>query len=292
MIDAAASMMSWFPVLGLAALGSLITSKTGVLNIGIEGVVGLGTFMGILGYHLTASPWIALGFGIGGGVVLAAILALFCIHWKLDQIVTGFGIWFLGSGLAGFLYFTLIEESVDVTKTFPTLGGLDAIFYISVALFALFYFFLNWTKGGLAVIAVGESPSMADSAGIDVGKVRWICTLVGGGLMGLSGAYLSVAILESFTYTMASGYGWVAFALMIFGNYRTGGVLLGCAFFTFLEGIQMRMQVAGFTVLPPEIMVELPFIIVAIVLAIQGIRGIKGGAPSSLAKPYKREARV
>jgi len=167
--------------------------------------------------------------------------------------------------------------------------SLDPVFYMTLLSFGLIYVIMKNTKQGLAVVAVGENPRTADVAGIDVSKVRWICTSLGSGFVGLAGAYLSLVILQGFTYNMVAGYGWTAFALSLFGRLKTSGIFWGSLFFTFLIGAQTRLQVAGFTFIPPEFVVIIPYLGVIVALAAAGAMGKKAGMPSALGVHYDRE---
>ena len=289
-LDLFSSMLSFFPVIGLATLGGFLCQKSGVWNIAIEGMMAFGTFSGIFAYHYFGqSIWLSLFFGFLLGLVCGLVLSILCVHFNLDQIVVGFGLWFVSEGLAGFLYFTLLP-SVRVSETFgPKLLSLDPMFYLTLASFSVLYLLFKNTKQGLAIIATGENPKAADVAGIDVYKVRLFSTMLGSAFIGLAGSYLSLVILQGFTYKMVAGYGWTAFALILFGRWTTSGIFFGSLFFTFLIGIQIRLQVMGILFLPLEFMVILPHIGVIIVLALAGVFGRKAGMPASLGVHYERE---
>jgi ABC-type uncharacterized transport system permease subunit len=290
LLEAVSSILSFFPVIGLATLGGFLSQKSGVWNIALEGVMAFGTFSGIFSYHyLGNSIWISLLFGFSMGLIFGMLLSILCVYFGLDQIVAGFGLWFLTEGLSGFLYFTALP-SVKIDETLgPRFLHLDPIFYLTLILFLCLYIFLKNTKQGLAVVAVGENPEAADAVGINVYKVRWICTALGSAFVGLAGAYLSLVVLQGFTYKMVAGYGWAAFALILFGRWTTSGIFFGSLFFTFLIGIQTRLQVAGIPIPPSEFMVVIPHIGVIAALAIAGAMGKRAGMPSALGRHYERE---
>lgn len=290
LIEPISAVLSYFPIIGLAALGGLLSQKSGVYNIAIEGTMAFGTFSGIFAYFHWQSLWISLLFGFFCGAVFGVLLSVLSVRYKLNQIVIGFAIWFLAEGLAGFLYFVLVPMGFSVPERFGDIFlSLDPIFYLTIGLFVFFFIFFRWTKQGLAVTVAGESPEVADAAGINVYRIRWICNIIGAGLMGVAGSYLAVHILQGFTYKMIAGYGWVAFAVIMFGRWSPTGVLLGSIFFSSLIGIQTRLQVAGIIFIPPEFMVVLPHIGVIIALTLVGILGKKSGMPSALGIPYERE---
>lgn len=287
---AVSSILSFFPVIGLATLGGFLSQKSGVWNIALEGIMAFGTFSGVFAYYyLGHSIWISLLFGFSLGLVFGALLSILCVHFSLDQIVVGFGLWFLAEGLAGFLYFTVLP-SVRITETLkPSFLSLDPIFYLTVISFALLYIFLNHTKQGLAVLVTGENPKVADAAGIDVYKIRWICATLGSAFVGLAGSYLSLVVLQGFTYKMVAGYGWVAFALVLFGRWTVPGIFSSSLLFTFLIGIQTRLQVGGVLVVPSEFMIVVPHIGVIVALALAGALGKRAGMPAALGTHYERE---
>jgi len=284
------SILSFFPVIGLAALGGFLSQKSGVWNLSLEGIMAFGAFSGVFAYHYFGGfIWVSLLFGFLMGFVIGMLLSALTVRLSLDQVVVGFGLWFLTEGLAGFLYTTLLP-SVKVKETMGfRIFSLDPVFYLTLLSFGIIYVIMKNTKQGLAVVAVGENPRAADVAGIDVFKVRWICTSMGSGFVGLAGAYLSLVILQGFTYNLVAGYGWTAFALILFGRWKTSGIFWGSLFFTFLIGAQTRLQVAGFTFIPPEFLVIIPYLGVIVALAAAGAMGKKAGMPSALGVHYDRE---
>jgi ABC-type uncharacterized transport system permease subunit len=287
---ALSSIVSFFPVIGLAALGGFLGQKSGVWNIAIEGIMAFGAFSGVFAYHYFGnSIWVSLLFGFLFSLIFGVLLSVLCVSHGLDQIIVGFGLWFLSEGLAGFLYLTVLP-SVKVAETLePKLLSLDPVFYLTLASFAVVYVILQYSKHGLTIKAVGENPKAADSVGINVYRTRWICTTLGAGFMGLAGSYLSLVILQGFTYDLIAGYGWVAFALILFGRWTLPGTFFNALFFTLLIGIQTRLQVAGILVLPSEFIVVIPHFGVIVALSLAGILGKKAGMPASLGDYYEKE---
>ena len=288
--DAISTSLSFFPVIGLAALGGFISQKSGVWNIAVEGIMTFGAFAGILAYHyLAPSIEVALLVGFLASLTFGVLLALLCVHRGLDQLVVGFGLWFLAEGLAGFLYLALLP-SVTVTTPFgPKVLALDPLFYGTMTAFAGLYVILQHTRWGLAIRAVGESARAADAVGIPVARTRGICTTVGAGLMGVAGSYLALVVLQGFTYNLVAGYGWAAFALVLFGRWTVPGTLLSPLGFTLLIGLQTRLQVAGILILPAELIVVTPHIAVVAALALAGALGKKSGMPAALGRHYRKE---
>jgi ABC-type uncharacterized transport system permease subunit len=290
MYDIIASILSFFPVIGLATLGGFLSQKSGVWNIALEGIMAYGAFSAVFAYHyLGGSIWVALLFGFLMGLVMGALLSLLCVRLGLDQIVTGYGLWFITEGMAGYLYYIALP-SVRVVETLgPDILSLDPMFYLTLLSYGVLYIVMRKTRHGLAVKAVGESPRAADTAGIDISLVRGACTTLGAGFASLAGSYLSLVILQGFTYTMVAGYGWTAFALVLFGRWTMSGIFLGSLFFTFLIGLQSRIQIIGVPFIPPEFVVILPHLGVILALALAGAIGKRVGMPAALGVHYERE---
>ncbi|MEM2878165.1 MAG: ABC transporter permease [Candidatus Hadarchaeales archaeon] len=289
MLDVISSVLSYFPVIGLAALGGLIGQKAGVYNIATEGIMLFGAVGGLYGYYVSGSLWVGLLFGLFFGSIFGVLLSVLTVYCALNQIVIGFTLWFLAEGLGKFLFPVLLPGAFKVPERFGYILGFDQVFWLAVILFAATVVLFRWSRYGISIHVAGESPEVGDIAGINVFRVRWICNIIGASLMGMAGAYLSVHVLQGFNYEMVAGYGWVAFAIVLFGRFSPIGVFLGTLFFSSIIGIQTRLQVIGAMFLPSELMVVLPHIGVVIILAIIGILGKKSGIPSALGVPYRRE---
>lgn len=283
------SILSLSPLLVLSSIGILIANKSGVFNIGVQGNIAIGTTFGILGVFFFDSIWAGLALGFLAGLVVAIVSAYLTINKSYDQLQIGFGIWFLTEGLAGFVYFMTMNSAFRVDETFPTINGLDFIFFSTIAITIVYYFVIHRTKYGLAVVAAGENPGAADVAGINVFKVRWICTLIGGGLLGLAGSWFSTVVLRHFFYNMVAGYGWLAILTVIFASFAALPTFISALFFSFLIGMQTRIQVYGFLALPREIILVLPYIFGVILLVISGVLRKKANAPAALGHHYDRE---
>lgn len=288
-ISAILSILGLTPLLALSSLGVLVTVKSGVFNIGVEGSISLGTMMGIAGVYFGGSILTGLILGFLSGAITAILIAYLTVNRGMDQIQTGFGIWFLTLGLAGFLYFIFLPPFYRVPITLPSLFGLDVIFFLTLAFFIIYYIVIHKTKYGLAVVSVGENPAAADVAGINVYKTRWIALIIGCGLMGLAGAWFSTVVMRSFVYGMVAGYGWLAIMTVILAGYKGVWTFFATLFFSFLIGIQTRIQVWGIIDIPREFIIVIPYIAAALLLIIAGILGKKAGAPEALGKPYERE---
>jgi len=283
------SILGLTPLLALSSLGVLITVKSGVFNIGVEGSISLGTMMGVAGVYFGGSILTGLILGFLSGAITAVLIAYLTVNRGMDQIQTGFGVWFLTLGLAGFLYFVALPSFYRVPTTLPSILGLDIVFFLTLAFFVTYHIIIHKTKYGLAVIAVGENPGAADVAGINVNKTRWISLIIGCGLMGLAGAWFSTVVMRSFLYGMVAGYGWLAIMTVILAGYKGIYTFFATLFFSFLIGIQTRIQVWGIVDVPREFIIIIPYIAAALLLIISGILGKKAGTPAALGKPYERE---
>ena len=289
MIITVIAILVMMPVYLIGTIGELISQKSGVYNIGIEGVMAIGAISAILSYNFVAANlWLSLAVGFLGGGLMGVLNSFLSIKLKLDQVVAGFGIWFFGIGVAGFIHTTFLSGRPPV-KTFPKLlFSLDPVFYLSIVLWIVVWIIFSRTSTGLRIIAVGENPKAADVAGINVFRTRWLCVIVGCGLIGVAGAYLFMNFVQGFR-TMVSGYGWMCFALVMFSRWKVSYTLLGAAIFTSINGIQARLQAMGIIFIPLEFMNVLGYIAVIIGLVITMAFGGRGAMPSSLYIPYERE---
>jgi simple sugar transport system permease protein len=286
------------PIL-LAALGETIVEKAGVLNLGIEGTLLLSSFTGFVAAQLTGSLWLGLLAAMLTGVALSLLMGLLSVTFGLNQHVSGLGITLLGTALALF-WFRLqfggastppaLDQSFQPLQVF-TGSALEPIFsqhwltYAALLLVPVTSWMLYRTAFGLRLRAVGENPEAADTAGVSVFRVRYQALILGGILMGLGGAFLSLAQLGAFSHGIINGRGWVAIAIVIFGNWRPSRVLAGALLFSFVQALQLRLQATGIA-LPYELLLALPYVLTIVAIALVG-RNVS--APAALLKPYRRE---
>ncbi len=286
------------PIL-FAALGETIIEKAGILNLGIEGTMLLAAFAGFVAAQASGSLFIGLAAAILMAVLLSLLMGLLTVTLGLNQHVAGLGITLLAGGLALYLFRIIyggvttppaLEHSFGKLQIF-TGTMLEPVFsqyglsYLALILVAVIAFVLNKTSFGLRLRAVGENPEAADMAGLNVYKIRYQALVLGAVLMGLAGAYLSLAQLGAFTHGLVNGRGWIAIAIVIFGNWQATKVLYGALLFGFLEALQLRLQAEGIA-LPYEALLALPYLITILVLA---LAGRNAAYPKALLKPYKRE---
>ena len=286
----------------LAAIGETSTERAGVLNLGIEGIMFFGAFTGFFVADVTGSLWTGLLAAILSGILAGLLMAFLSVTLGVNQHVSGLGITLLLSGLSLFAFrlkyggrstppsiepFGQLSPFAGV----PILGPIFKQYLLTYVTFLvivpLAWWLLYRTSFGLKVRAVGENPEAADAAGVNVFRVRYITLALGGGLMAMGGAFLSIAQLGAFTHGIISGRGWVALALVIFGNWDPLRVMAGALIFGGTFALQLRLQAMGLQLpIPYETFLALPYIVTIVALV---IAGRNASYPAALLKPYRRE---
>jgi simple sugar transport system permease protein len=292
--------------LAFAAMGGIFSERSGVVNIGLEGMMLSGAFFGILVAAETGQWELGILGAMAAGGTLALIHAFFCIHLRADQIISGFAINFLALGLTGYLFRSiygtrgtpeLAEEIPDINLGFiegiPFFGDIFAHLNLMIWLMLLTVF-LSWvvlfkTPLGLRIRAVGEHPKAADTLGISVFKIRYSAVILSGILAGLGGAYLSFGFGNAFNENMTVGRGYIALAAVIFGNWRPFGAFGACLLFGFSSALALRLQ--GSSLLPDQIasgnlLQTLPYVLTLIALV--GVIGRSRG-PAAAGRPYIKQ---
>jgi general nucleoside transport system permease protein len=271
-----------------AALGGMLSERSGVINIALEGMMLIGAFGAAVGTLVTHSPWLGSAWGMGAGALLAAIYALFVIRLRANQIVAGTAINMLALGLTPFL----CKIRYDVTGQTPAIP-IDERFqsaplYLSWALVAVCWLWMKYTRGGLWLSFAGEHPEALDAAGVRVSLVRWAAVLASGALAGMGGASLSVFLSSSFARNMTAGRGFMALAALIFGKWRPVPTAVACLLFGFAEAVQIRLQgvaIWGKDPIPVQFIQILPYLVTILVLA--GFVG-RSRAPKALGTVFRR----
>ncbi len=284
------------PIL-LAAQGENIAERSGILNLGVEGMMIMGAFTSFFTIYFTGNYWLGLLVGLTTGALMALIHSLMSISLKVDQVVSGLVITILGLALSTYLYLSLFGRTIVVIDAWkPTpIPILSQIPIIGSALFnhnILTYFaiiftvissvFIFRTTKGLTVRAVGENPLASDTVGIKVERTRYLCTIFGGLMAGMAGSCLSSVNFNSFFSGMTAGRGWIAIAVVIFGRWRPSWVLVGAMLFGFLDSFQLRLQASGFPI-PKQIILMTPYLLTLVALVLVSRRA---RAPAALAIPY------
>ncbi|MDS0220203.1 ABC transporter permease [Haloarcula sp. S1AR25-5A] len=271
----------------LAALGGIFAEKSGIINIGLEGLLIISAFAAIFGADVTGSLWLGFLVGIVASTLLAGVFAVVCIEFRADQIIAGLAVWLIALGLAPFasqvFYGGPNTSSVGTfdTITVPTLADIPffgALFDASPAVYIMFlavaasWYVLNRTTFGRWVRAAGENPKALDTAGVDVSRVRYAAVLLSGVLSGMGGAALAINIgqFSGNGPTMVNGKGFIAIVAYLFGNYNPVGALLSTTLFAGLEAIQIRFQSGDILAIPNSLVQTIPFLAVIVVLALVG----------------------
>lgn len=297
----AATLRVSTPIL-LAAIGETFSERAGILNLGIEGIMFFGAFVGFLVADKSGFLWIGLLVSILSGVIAGLLMGLFSVTLGVNQHVSGLGITLLLTGLSLF-GFRLVYggrstppsipsfQSLKPFENIPVLGTITDQYLLTYITFLviipLAWFILYRTKYGLHIRAVGENPEALDAAGVSVYLVRYSVLAIGGGLMAAGGAFLSLAQLGSFTHGIIAGRGWVAIAIVIFGNWSPVKVMGGALIFGGAFALQLRLQAMGLELpIPYETFLALPYVITIIALV---LAGRNASYPAALLKPYKRE---
>lgn len=265
-----------------ASLGEIYAERSGVVNLGVEGMMILGAFLAFAVAHTTGNPVLGLAMaGIVGGLA-ALIHAFVSITLRANQYVSGLALAMCGLGLAGVL--GRGYEGIPLLNTVPEVSGLTLL---GVLLAAAMWFVLYHTRPGLILRSTGESPATVDALGIDVTRVRYIAVVFGGILAGVAGGFLSVAYRPSWTEGMTGGMGWIAIAIAIFAGWDPLKAVWGALFFGALYYLSFRLQ----TWVAPEALRMMPFAFTILVLAVSARNRRGQGAPEALGIPYTSGAR-
>jgi general nucleoside transport system permease protein len=282
-----------------AALGELVTEKSGVLNLGVEGMMLVGAVCAFIVTAKTHSPWAGVAAGMAAGAALSLIFAVVALSLLANQVATGLALSLFGVGLSAFVgldYISVVIEGLTPVhlpglSTQPVIGellfGHNPLVYVSLLLFVAVHAFLYRTRAGLVVRAIGESPQAAHAIGYPVIAIRYAAVLFGGACAGLGGAYLAVAYTPLWVEGMTAGRGWIALALVVFATWRPGRLLIGALLFGAVTGLQFYAQAIGVPV-PTQFLAMLPYVatVVVLVLISRNPNTIRLNAPASLGKPF------
>ncbi len=283
-----------------AALGELVTEKSGVLNLGVEGMMLMGAVTGFAVASQTGNPWLGAVAGMAAGAAMALIFAVLTLTLMANQVASGLALTLFGVGLSAFL--GKPYESVSLTvapppeipllSQIPVLGPVlfkyHLLVYVSWALFAATAWFLYKSRAGLVLRSIGESPESAHAIGYPVIRIRYLATLFGGAMAGLGGAYLSEFYAPLWVEGMTAGRGWIALALVVFATWRPARVMIGAYLFGGVTIAQFFAQGAGVSI-PSQFLSSLPYLatIVVLVFISRNLATIRLNAPVSLAKSYR-----
>lgn len=290
----------------LTALGGMYSERSGIVNIGLEGMMLIGAFSAAATSYFSGNPWLGLLVGVFSGGALAAAHAVLCVKLKGNHIVSGTGVILFAMGFTTLMLEVIwgqkgVSDPVtplpkvripwvqDIPLLGNIIGALSPIVYMMFFAVIISWFILFKTSFGLRLRAAGEDPSTLDAAGVNVETMRMIGVIVSGCLAGLGGVYLSIGFGSSFGKMMTSGRGFIALAALIFGNWTPIGCFLAGTFFGFLDGLQIVIKVSFPALLPYSNFVQmLPYVLVVIALA--GIR--RSIPPKAIGQPYEKEKRL
>ena len=268
----------------LAALGGLYSERAGVINIALEALLLAGAFTAATVTHFSGNPWLGLLAAVLAGVGVAFVHGVACIRFRADQVVSGtaLNIVFLGLPqlLAGaFFASTGATPQLPQSQLLPLPPMVIAFLLVPIS-----WYVLDRTRFGLRLRAVGENPEAADTAGVDVGRVRYLGVMLSGALAAIGGAYLSIGQASLFTRNMSAGRGFIALAALIFGNWRPVPTMLACLLFGAADALSIQMQ--GVSKVPVQFVQMIPYVLTLVVLA--GFIG-KSRPPRALGLPYQKK---
>ncbi|MCP3962219.1 MAG: ABC transporter permease [bacterium] len=298
-----AAVRSGTPIL-FVCIGEIYAERSGVLNVGLEGLMLVGAIAGFFASFTSDNPVVGVLAAAAAGAVFSLIHAFATITLRADQIVSGLTLTILGTGISGFFGKSMIGQvgpgfeklEIPVLAQIPVLGKVlfqqDAMVYLSYLMIPAAWWVMYKTHLGLAIRSVGESPATADSLGVSVAKIRYGCVLFGGAMAGIGGAYLSLAYTTMWIEQMSGGRGWITLALVIFAAWNPARAVLGAYLFGGADALQLRIQAVGLDV-PTYFLMMLPYVLTITILVLASRASLKRriGAPAALGFPYSREER-
>ena len=294
-----AATLSSGTVLAFAALGLLVNERSGIVNLGAEGMMLVAAIAGYATAVHTGSDWLAFAAGAGAGALLAVAFGLLVIWLNTNQYATGLALSLFGAGFSAFVGISYAQQRLGERPRFAIPGLADVPFfgpalfrqhpmvYLAIALTAALAWFLYRSRAGLVLRAVGESPESAHALGYPVRRIRLAAVVAGGALCGLSGAYISVVYTPFWVEGMTAGKGWIALALTTFATWRPTRVLLGAYLFGGVTMLQFHLQGEGVQV-PSQVLTMMPYLatILVLVLISRNASFIRVNMPASIGKPF------
>lgn len=281
-----------------AALGEMFTQRSGVLNLGVDGIMLMGAFSAFYAVFNTENVWLGVLLALAVGALMGLLMAVISVTMQAEQGISGIGLYLVGLGLSDLLFKTMVGSVVGVSgfsvlhlpvlSDLPIIGAIffdhNLLIYLAYLLVPVSWFVLNKTTFGLKIRAVGHNPEAADSLGVRVNTIRYATLTLGGALAGLAGASLSIGLLNVFQQNITNGMGFIAVALVYFGGWRPFGILSGALLFSLVNALQLWMQVKGLEI-SSDLAVMLPYLLTILALAF-AVRQVQ--QPAALTKPYER----
>jgi len=291
----------------LASLGAILTERSGVINLGVEGMLLMGAVSGFLVADSTGNLWLALFVAVLVGVVLATVHAALTVSLRSNQIVSGLAMVIFGTGLANFLGkpvegrprpVVILDVDFGPLSDIPFIGpvvfGHDIFTYLTWVLAAALSFYLHRTRPGLVLRATGDAPATVDAQGVSVTRIRYVHTIAGGALMCFAGAWFMFARGVAWNQAATTnGIGWIALALVVFASWRPLRAIIGAVLFGFSLQVPFTLQSQQIRILPPEIVAMFPYLVTLAVLVVLSTPRARRllGAPKMLGQPFVRDER-
>lgn len=275
----------------IASLGELIGQRSGVLNVGVEGVMIFGATLGFIAAQSTGSYLLGFSVAVAIGAFLGLVHGFFSISLGVDQVVSGMGIWILGFGLTTYIG-SPFTGPLGLGRI-PTIAGLSPFFYVGITLSVVIWFVLSRTSLGLRIRSVGENPSVAEVSGINVAKTRYLCVVSGGMLMGFAGAVYSLDYNPVWNYNFLMGWGFIALALVFFSMWNPLLLLGGSLLFGTLWQLSLNPQLLLPGILSRYVWRMVPFAITLVVLILMSTKWFRAkwgaASPAALGQPYLKD---
>ncbi|MBR9883912.1 MAG: ABC transporter permease [Oceanospirillales bacterium] len=283
----------------LVALGELVCEKSGVLNLGQEGMLLMGAVVGFVAALLSGSLMLGFLLAIIAGVAMSLLFGVIALGFNANQVATGLALTIFGTGLSAFIGTEFVGKPINgldpyalpLLSDIPLIGKMlfaqDLVVYLSFGLFAAVYWFFRSSRPGLVVKAVGENPHAANAIGLPVMRTRYLAVMFGGAMAGLAGGYLSIAYTPLWVENMSAGRGWIALALVVFASWKVERVLLGAWLFGLASILHLVFQGLGFSI-SSNLLAILPYAATILVLVLLSRNQVRARllAPMSLGKPF------
>lgn len=286
----------------LGTIGEVICERSGILNLGVEGVMAIGAVTAFIVTFVTGNPWLGLLAAMIAASLISIIHTFVSITLNANQVVSGLALTMLGLGISGLvgkpyigkpLTIKMQDWPIPVLSDIPIIGPIffqhSPFLYMAIALAIIAWFTLEYTRLGIAVRSAGENPQATETQGINVYRIRYCCVIIGGALSGMAGAHLSTSYSKSWIEGMTAGRGWIVIALTIFALWNPMRAIIGAFLFGGIFVVQYLLQPLGIS---PNFLAMLPYISTLLVLFIGALRDSRRlNAPAMLAEPYRRGER-
>lgn len=295
------TMVAGTPLL-LGTVGEVICERSGILNLGVEGVMSVGAVVAFIVTYATGNPWLALMAAIAAGMLISLLHAFASVTLQANQVVSGLALTMIGLGLSGMLGKPYVGKPLPVKmddfaipwlSDIPFVGNLffkqSPFFYMAIILALAAWFFLERTLAGIKVRSTGENPKATETQGVNITLVRYACVVTGGAFSAMAGAHLSTSYSKSWIEGMTAGRGWIVIALTIFALWNPGKAIFGSLLFGGIFVLQYLLQPFGIS---PNFLAMLPYVATLLILLAMSLRDRRRlDAPAQLGEPYKRGER-